>query len=138
MKTKSKNIEKKLATKAAIEWYLRVGFHFGTITGPRKIMDILQIDRVTYYRWSTGKVAAPYTALELLRLHAYGEPPGGRSSAWRGFRFFNDKLITEDGRELSPADLKAVFIWRQMAFSNLDAHGRRDLYSELRQIYRQA
>lgn len=138
MKTKSNNIESRLNTKATIEWYLRVGWHFGTISGPSKIIEILQIDRVTYYRWSTGKAAAPYSALELLRLHAFGEPPGGRSQAWRGFRFCTDRLITEDGREFSPADLKAVFFWKQMAFNSLDAPARREIYSELRAIYAQA
>ena len=138
MKTKSNNIENKLKTKGAIAWYLRVGYHYGTISGPKKIMEILQIDRVTYYRWSTGKAAAPYSALELLRLHAFGEPPGGRSQAWREFRFLNDRIITDDGREFSPADLKAVFFWKQMAFNNLDAPARREIYSELRAIYAQA
>jgi hypothetical protein len=138
MKTKSNNIENKLSTKATLDWYLRVGYHFCTITGTHQARDILQVDRVTFYRWQTGKAAAPYTALELLRLHAFGEPPGGRSSAWRGFRFFNDKLITDDGRELTPADLKAVFFWKQMAFNQLDAPARREIYSELRAIYAQA
>jgi hypothetical protein len=138
MKTKSRNNENKIDTKSKIEWYLRVGWHFGTITGPRHVMEILNIDRFTYYRWSTGRSCAPYAALELLRLHAFGEPPGGRSSAWRGIRFFNDRLITDDGREFTPADIKAVFMWRQMAFNNLDAHSRREIYTELKAIYRQA
>ena len=138
MKTKSNNLQKKLQTKAAIQWYLQVGWQFGTLTGPSHVREILKIDRVTYHRWSTGRAAAPYTALELLRLHAFGEPPGGRSTAWRGIRFFNDRLITEDGREFTPADIKAAFMWRKMAFNNLDAPARREIYSELRSIYKQA
>ena len=138
MKTKSIQTDNKSITQSSIAWLLQVGGLYGTVTGPRMIQDLLHIDRVTYYRWATGRVAAPYAALELLRLHAFGEPPGGRSAAWRGFRFIQDKLITEDGRELSPADLKAVFFWRQMAFSKLDGPARRDLYDELRAIYRQA
>ena len=138
MKTKSKSIENKLTTKAAIDWYLRVGFHNGTLTGPTHAREILNVDRVTFYRWTTGKSAAPYTALELLRLHAFGEPPGGRTSTWRGFKFMSDRLITEDGRELTPADLKAVFFWKQMAFSKLDQHARQEIYSELRSIYARA
>lgn len=138
MKTKSRNIENKLHTKATIQWYLRIGAHFGTIKSGHHIQEILHIDRVTYHRWSTGKTAAPYSALELLRLHAFGEPPAGRSAAWRGFRFHNDRLITEDGRSLSPADLKAVFFWKQMAFNQLDAHARREIYTELRAIYARA
>ncbi|MGP1718163.1 MAG: DUF3653 domain-containing protein [Methylophilus sp.] len=138
MRTKSINNENKLATKSKIEWYLRVGWHFGTLNGPKDVMDILQIDRFTFYRWSTGRSCAPYAALELLRLHAFGEPPGGRSKAWRDFRFYRDRLITEDGRVLSPGDLKAVFFWKQMAFNQLDERGRREIYTELKAIYRQA
>ncbi|MFD0930202.1 DUF3653 domain-containing protein [Methylophilus glucosoxydans] len=129
---------KKLQSKNTIEWYLTVGWHFGTITTPYKAREILQVDRVTWYRWITGKAAAPYSALELLRLHAFGEPPCGRSIAWRGFRFQNEKLIAEDGREFSPADLKAVFYWKQMAFDKLDNEGLKEIYQELKQIYRHA
>lgn len=138
MKTKSNKVENKMRTKSQIEWLLQVGHHYGTIRNSQQIQQILGIDRVTFYRWSTGKVAAPFAALELLRLHAYGEPPSGRSPAWRGFRFFDDKLITEDGREFTPADLKAVFFWKQLAFNQLNAHDRREIYTELRAIYRRA
>lgn len=138
MKTKSNEVITKSFTQAQIAWLIQVGNHYGTISGSGFIQDLLQIDRVTFYRWATGRAAAPYSALELLRLHAFGEPPGGRSSAWRGFRFYADRLITEDNRELSPADLKAVFFWKQMAFSNLDQAARREIYSELRSIYQRA
>ncbi len=138
MKTKSNRTQNKLITKATIDWYLRVGSHYGTITGHAHAREILHVDRVTFYRWIHGKAAAPYTAMELLRLHAFGEPPAGRSAAWRGFRFYEDKLITEDGRELRPGDLKAVFFWKQMAFNQLDAPARREIYTELRAIYARA
>ena len=138
MKTKSNNEQKKSITQSTIAWLLTVGASYGTITGATHAQQIVMVDRVTFYRWATGKAAAPPAALELLRLHAYGEPPAGRSPAWRGFRFYADRLITEDGRELTPADLKAVFFWRQMAFSNADAATRREFYSELRRIYQRA
>lgn len=138
MKTKSKEVITKSFTQAQIAWLIQVGNHNGTISGSGFVQDLLQIDRVTFYRWATGRAAAPYSALELLRLHAFGEPPGGRSSAWRGFRFYSDRLITEDNRELSPADLKSVFFWKQMAFSKLDQAARREIYQELRSIYQRA
>lgn len=138
MKTKSKNTINKSATQSQIAWLIQVGNHYGTITGTNFVQDLLQVDRVTLYRWTTGRAAAPYSALELLRLHAFGEPPGGRSTAWRGFRFFADKLITPDNRELTPADLMAVFFWKQMAFNQLDTAARREIYQELRSIYQRA
>ena len=127
----------KLNTKNTLVWYLNVGFRLGTITRG-DAMQICKVNRITFYRWLNGKAAAPASALELLRLHAFGEPPGGRSLAWRGFRFQNDRLITDDGREFSPADLKAVFYWKKMAFNQLDATARREIYKELKEIYRQA
>ena len=135
MNKKSDN--KKLKTKNTLTWYLTVGHHYGTIN-KNDAFKICRVDRITFYRWLTGKASAPEATLELLRLHAFGEPPSNRSQAWRGFRFQNDKLITEDGRLLSPADLKAVFFWKQLAFDNLDMNGRKELYKELKEIYKQA
>lgn len=138
MKTKSKNEQNKSHTKTTIEWYLTVGHFHGTIYGHSEARKILNVNRITYYRWSTGRAAAPWAALELLRLHAYGEPPSGRSKAWRGFRFQNDLLMTEDGRALSPSDLKAVFFWKQMAMQGLSADEKREIYKELKRIYQTA
>lgn len=134
MKTYSNNLQRKLDTKAKIRWFLQVGYQYGTVTGEQQIIEILKIDRVTLYRWMNGKAAAPYSALELLRLHAFGLPPGKRSSDWSGFRFFNNQLITEDGRELSPGDLKAVFFWKQLALSHMDNEYKKIVYSELRKL----
>lgn len=132
-----KSDNKKEKTKNTLCWYLSVGLHYGTLTKSDAIR-ISRVNRITFYRWLTGRAAAPEATLELIRLHAFGEPPCGRSIAWRGFRFQNEKLITEDGREFSPADLKAVFYWKQMAFNKLDIEGRREIYKELKEIYRHA
>lgn len=137
MKTKSRNELKKLHTKNTLHWYLQVGFSYGTLTVTQAI-DVCRVDKITFNRWLKGQSAAPAATLELLRLHAYGEPPAGRSTAWRGFRFQNDVLITEDCRTLTPGDLKAVFFWRQMAFNGLDAAARREIYRELKAIYARA
>ncbi len=128
---------KKLKTKNTLAWYLSVGFRYGTMTKNDAFL-ISRVDRITFYRWLKGKAAAPEATLELLRLHAFGEPPCGRSLAWRGFRFQNEKLITEDGRELTPADLKAVFYWKQMAFNKLDTDERREIYKVMKEIYKRA
>lgn len=144
MKTKSIKSPNKLTaeqlkrqTMHTLNWYLDVGFQYATMTKT----DALRISRVnpaTFYRWLHGKAAAPAATLELLRLHAFGEPPGGRSSAWSGFRFQNDRIITEDGRALTTADLKAVFFWRQWVLNAATQSDRREIYAELRSIYQQA
>ncbi len=135
MKTKSNKDAKNFASMSKIHWYLKVGRHYGTIRGKKQALEIVQVNRMTFHNWITGKVCAPHSALELLRLHAFGEPPSGKSTAWRGFRFCHDRLITEDGRDLSPADMKAVFFWKQMALNNLKIQERREMYQELRKIY---
>lgn len=147
MKTKSnKNTNKfdtnhkKRRTMHTLHWYLDVGFHYGTLTKSQAI-NVARVDNSTFNRWYNGKAAAPDATLELLRLHAFGEPPSASSVAWRGFRFQNDALITEDGRMLTPGDLKAVFYWKKMASSYitlLAARERTKIYANLRRIYRQA
>jgi hypothetical protein len=144
MKTKSNKDQNKSPlelqkrdTMHTLQWYLEVGFQYGTMT-KTDALRIARVNPATFYRWLTGKATAPAATLELIRLHAFGEPPSGRSAAWRGFRFQNDQILTEDGRTLTPQDLKAVFFWRQIAFDRLDAHARREIYTELKAIYRQA
>lgn len=106
------------ATKTALEWYLSAGHHYATMS-PADARAIARVNRTTFERWQKGESSAPPATLELLRLHAFGEPPNGFSKAWAGFRFQRDKLIAEHGDEWTPGDLKAVFYWKRMAFQNM-------------------
>lgn len=124
-------------TQSSINWFLDAGFQYGTIT-KSDAFQIARVDRSTWHRWLKAEAAAPAATLELLRLHAFGEPPAGRSIAWRGFRFQNDSIITPDGRTLSRNDLLAVFFWRQMAFDKMSADDRRVIYDGLRSVYQMA
>lgn len=107
-----------LATRSSLSWYMDVGHHFATLT-ETQARDIARVNRTTFDRWLRGESSAPPATLELLRLHAYGEPPCGFSKAWAGFRFQHGKLIAEHGDEWTPGDLKAVFYWKKMAFQNM-------------------
>lgn len=124
-------------TQSSINWFLDVGWQYATIT-KTDAFHIARVERSTWHRWLNAEAAAPAATLELLRLHAFGEPPAGRSIAWRGFRFQNDTIITPDGRALSTSDLMAVFFWKQIALDKLDTLARRDIYNQLRSIYQTA
>lgn len=128
----------RLNTKSTLSWFLDVGHHFGTMS-QHQAQDIARVNRTTFSRWLTGQSSAPAGIMELLRLHAFGEPPSGFSNAWAGFRFHNQKLVTPDERYLTPQDLKAAFFWKQMAFSNErsnnNGHVRPEFYNELHAIY---
>lgn len=144
MKTKSNNNtnnfdsdRKKRQTMHTLSWYLDVGYHYGTMS-KTQALHVARVNKCTFNRWLRGKAAAPDATLELLRLHAFGEPPASSSIAWRGFRFQNDALITEDGRTLTPGDLKAVFYWKQIASSymaTIQTRQRAKIYDDLRVIH---
>lgn len=114
MKNNERTIGKK-TTKHALKWLLEVGWHNATMT-EHAAREISRVSNQTFDRWLNGETTPPAATLELLRLHAYGEPPNGFSKAWAGFKFQNDLLTTPDGRNLKPGDLMAVFIFRQAAF----------------------
>lgn len=124
-------------TANSLQWFFDVGYQYATMT-PADAFHIARVERTTWHRWLKAESAAPAATLELLRLHAFGEPPAGRSLAWRGFRFQNDQIITPDGRSLTAADLMAVFFWKQLVFGRASADDRREIYSGLRGIYQTA
>lgn len=123
--TRSRN-----STKGALKWFIEVGYQYATMT-ETDARNIARVNRTTFDRWLKGLSSPPAATLELLRLHAYGEPPSGFSKAWAGFRFQNDKIIDESGNEFYPNDLKAVFYWRKMAFNNMHKSGGVD-YNQVR------
>lgn len=132
-----KIINKKDNTKHAIKWLLDVGFHYATLSESHA-RQLAGVSKLTFNRYLSGETATPAATLELLRIHAFGEPPGGFSNAWRGFRFQGDHLVTPDGRNLTPGDLMAVFFWKQTAAEYMRQQKRDDPtcdpYKDLREL----
>lgn len=104
-------------TQSSIEWFLHVGYHYGTLT-ESKARQLAAVNRTTFDRWSRGESSAPSATLELLRLHAFGEPPLA-SKAWRGFRFQNDFLTIDDAYTYTADDVRALWNWRRLAHEYL-------------------
>lgn len=104
-----------LKTASSISWYLDVGHHFGTMT-EAQAMRLSGVHRTTWKRYRAGEISAPPALLELLRITAFGEPPGGfgTKNDWDGFRFQNGLLSTPYG-DLTPGDLKTFHFWKQTA-----------------------
>lgn len=127
-------------TPEAIDWLLEVGWHYVTLQ-ESDAMEISRVNRTTWHRWRRGQAKIPAATLELLRIHAFGHTmrndphPQARCRVWDDFRFSHDRLITPDGRELRPEDLKAVFVWKQMALSGRSDADRQDIYNRLRLVY---
>mgnify|MGYP001213505440 CR=1 FL=1 len=104
----------RFSTQSSIKWFLDVGYHLGTLTETHA-RRLVGVNRTTFDRWLRGESSAPPAALELLRLHAFGEPPGGFGSrAWDGFRFQNGFLSTPYG-DLTPGDLQSFHFYRLTA-----------------------
>lgn len=108
-----KNVKNsKNGTKFALSWLLQVGHHYGTLTR-REAIDIAQVNRTTFERWERGLSHAPLATLELLRLHAFGQPP---NHLWEGWRFVRGELINNDyDYALSEFDAKAAIYWQPLA-----------------------
>lgn len=102
-----------LKTASSLSWFLDVGYHYGTMT-ETQARKLSGVHRTTWERYRAGKIAAPPALLELLRLTAYGEPPGGfDSKCWEGFRFQNGVLISPFGDVFTPAELRSFWIYRR-------------------------
>lgn len=100
------------STKSALEWYLEVGWHYGSMR-ESEARQIARVNRTTFDRWRRGESSAPEATLELLRMHAYGEPPGGFGNKdWSGFRFVRGILVTDWGEELTPGELRNYRLYK--------------------------
>lgn len=100
-------------TRSALEWFLDVGYHYATLneTAARRLAAV---NRTTFDRWLRGESSAPAATLELLRIHAFGEPPGGFGKEWDSFRFARGVLVSPFG-ELTPADLRQFHYFKRLA-----------------------
>lgn len=99
------------AEAAQLDYLLEVGYFYGTLTEARA-RKVCGVHRTTWLRWREGTSRIPHAALELLRLHAFGEPPG-HSNEWSGFRFQNGVLVTPYCDNITPDVLKALWVYRQ-------------------------
>lgn len=70
-----------------------------------KAFKIARVHRTTWRRWLDGTSHPPAATVELIRLHALGEPA---DPAFAGFRFVNGKLYDDCGRGYTPEDIRAL------------------------------
>lgn len=127
------NNKKRFHTKSALNWYLEAGYFYGTLTESRARV-LAGVNRTTFDRWLRGESAAPAATLELLRLHAFGEPPGGfGSTCWQGFRFANGRIISDYGIEFTPGDLRQAGRWKRLAMEYINVMECRKLKKEATQ-----
>jgi hypothetical protein len=70
-----------------------------------RAMAICKVDRTTFKRWLLGQTKPPAATMELLRLHAYGEPPSLHGE-WSGWTFTQGKLWTPANRGYSPGEIE--------------------------------
>ena len=70
----------------------------------QRCFDIAKVHRTTFNRWLSGYAAPPAATMELLRLHATGEPPSVHKE-WQGWCFTQGQLFTPSNRGYMPADI---------------------------------
>ena len=69
-----------------------------------RCFNITKVHRTTFKRWLDGSSTPSHATMELLRLHATGEPPSVHNE-WAGWRFLGGKLYTSHGRSHEPAEI---------------------------------
>lgn len=122
----NKKARSHFATRSALGWFLDVGFHYGTLT-ENQARKLAAVNRTTFDRWLRGESSAPAATLELIRMYAFGEPPGGFGQpVWEGFRFQNGVLVSPYG-DLTPGDLRTFHFYKQTAhrYMNQPQHEER-------------
>ena len=69
-----------------------------------KCFQLSKVHRTTFMRYLDGSSTPPAALLELLRLHATGEPPSLHDE-WHGWCFTQGKLFTPANRGYAPSDI---------------------------------
>lgn len=73
-----------------------------------KALEITQAHRTTFARWLENRSQPPFSAWELLRLHATGEPPC-TDNTWHDWRFSDNFLTcTLYRRKFTPTDILMI------------------------------
>lgn len=65
---------------------------------------LAKVHQTTFNRWLDGTSNPPAATLELLRLHATGEPPSPHNE-WQGWCFTQGKLFTPSNRGHAPSEI---------------------------------
>lgn len=74
-----------------------------------KAFKIANVHRTTWERWLSGESHPHPAIVELIRLHALGEPI---DPAFKGFAFNNGKLYNDHGKALTPGDLRVFHLYQ--------------------------
>ncbi len=69
-----------------------------------RAFSLARVHRTTWARWLDGDSEPPAAIMELLRLHATGEPPSV-DHEWQGWCFTQGKLFTPSNRGFEPSDI---------------------------------
>jgi DNA-binding transcriptional regulator YiaG len=80
----------------------------------QEVAWLLHVTARTVANWESGKVAIPYAAFKLLRLHLGYELPG---DAWKGWSLRGDTLWSPEGRPYTAAYLSYHWLTFAMARS---------------------
>lgn len=70
----------------------------------RQCFELSKVHRTTFKRWLDGISEPPLATLELLRLHALGEPPS-QHDEWQGWCFTQGRLFTPSNRGHTPSEI---------------------------------
>jgi hypothetical protein len=95
---------------------LRDLLNYYPITASRAF-ELAQVHRTTWKRWLSGQSNPPAATIELVRLHALGEPP---VKGWEEFRFVNGKLFDPNGYGWTPEDIRGLWFTKQQASRYMD------------------
>jgi len=72
-----------------------------------RAFSLAQVHRTTWQRWLDGLSEPPPATMELMRLHATGEPPSVHHE-WHGWTFTQGKLWTPSNRGFAPVDINEI------------------------------
>lgn len=72
-----------------------------------RCLELSKVNRTTFYRWLRGDTYPPAAIIDLLRMHAKGEPPSMHSE-WHGWCFTQGKLWTPANRGFEPHEIAQI------------------------------
>lgn len=67
------------------------------------IARICKVDSTTARRWKRGAICPPYCAVVMLAADL-----GGWDEAWRGWRLAGGKLVSPEGIEATPGEVRGI------------------------------
>lgn len=103
---------KKYTKRTAARSMLKEILNFYPISEGRAF-KIANVHRTTWKRWLNGESNPHPAVIELIRLHALGEPP---DPAFAGCRFVNGVLYDDHGNAHTLGDLRVFSLYKQHHF----------------------